>query len=85
MVIRKSNLNIINYFSEPCAKAQLKNNDFVFTEIIVKPTVTIDSEQKKKDILNLINDAGNKCMVSKSINCPVILKPAIKIVNKEDL
>ncbi len=84
-LLEKSNLNIINYFSEACAKAQLKDNDFVFTEVIVKPAVTIDSEQKEDDILNLVNEAGNKCMVSKSINCPVILKPAIKIVNKENV
>jgi tRNA-Thr(GGU) m(6)t(6)A37 methyltransferase TsaA len=77
-LLKRNNLGIISYRSKAAGKAQLKNKNFVFTEVTVKPIISVDSAKIKKDIHNLINEAGEQCMVSKSVNCPVILMPVIK-------
>lgn len=77
-LLEKNNLSIVSYRSKAIGKAQLKNKDFIFTKITVKPVITIASVRIKDDIYNLIIKAGEQCMVSKSVNCPVILMPVIK-------
>lgn len=77
-LIEKKKLSIISYQSNTSGKAHLKNKDFVFTEVTVKPIITIDSVIIRDDIYNLIVEASKQCMISKSVNCPVIVIPCIQ-------
>jgi len=81
-LLEKKNLRIISYQSNAAGRVQLRNKEFVFTEITVKPAITIDSESDKDDIYNLVIEAGKQCMVSKIISCSVVLKPTIKIIKE---
>lgn len=77
-LLDKHSLSILSYHSTATGKAQLKNKNFIFTEVAVRPMIFIDAAGIKDDIQNLIAQAGEQCMVSKSVNCPVILLPVIK-------
>ncbi len=76
-LLEKVNLSIISYKSKALGKAQLKNRDFIFTEITVQPEIVIDSDSKKDSIYKLIIEAGRQCMITKSVNCSVVLIPHI--------
>lgn len=78
-LLEKSRLRIESYRSVAAGKAQLRNKDFVFTEVEIKPVITMATEVAKEVIENLIIQAGKECMVSNSVNCPVIIQPLIKI------
>lgn len=58
-LIEKKKLSIISYQSKTFGKAHLKNKEFVFTEVTVKPIITIDSVIIRDDIYNLIVEASS--------------------------
>ncbi len=78
-LLEKENLIIAAYRSHAVGKAHLKNKDFVFSEILIKPIITICEKNIKEKILNLIQEAGQECMISKSIICPILIEPEIEI------
>ena len=80
-LLKENNLNIISYKSNALGKAQMVKTDFVFTEIEIAPVIEIKDNKTKNKIQNLIIEAGNQCMVSKSSKCKVVLQPLIKAIN----
>ncbi|MEO0182022.1 MAG: OsmC family protein [candidate division WOR-3 bacterium] len=78
-LLEKENLIIAAYRSHAVGRAHLKNKDFVFSEILIKPIITICEKNIKEKILNLIQEAGQECMISKSIICPILIEPEIEI------
>ena len=80
-LLKKNNLSIISYKSNAAGKAQLAKKDFVFTEVEIEPVIEIKNDKIKNKIHNLIIEAGNQCMVSKSAKCKVMLHPLIKVIN----
>ncbi len=78
-MLEKENLIIIAYRSHAVGRVHLKNKDFVFREILIKPIITICEKNIKEKILNLIQEAGKECMISKSISCPIFIEPEIEI------
>ena len=72
-LLEKNNLNIISYQSKAKGKAHMVKTDFVFAEVEIEPVIEIRNEKNRVKINNLIIEAGNQCMVSKSSKCKVIL------------
>jgi histidinol-phosphate aminotransferase len=77
-LLEESGLRIASYRSTAVGKAQLRKNDFVFTAVVIRPVITINSAAASEAIRDLIVQAGEQCMISKSVNCQVVLKPVIR-------
>jgi formylmethanofuran dehydrogenase subunit E len=77
-LLEKNGLSVISYRSKATGRAHLKNKDFVFSGVVVEPVVKIDDGAKEGIMLDLMDQAAKECMVSKSINCPVVVKPVIE-------
>ena len=67
-------LKIRSYKSTAVGTAKMVKNTFLFSEILV--------EHKEK--FETLFDASKKwCLITKSVTCPVVIKPRIIIVDKE--
>jgi organic hydroperoxide reductase OsmC/OhrA len=50
-----------------------------FGEVVLRPRLTIGSEEHREKGIRLLHKAKENCLVGKSINCPVVLEPALII------
>lgn len=80
-LLEKNNLSILSYKSKAKGKAHMVKTDFVFAEVEIAPVIEIRNEKNRVKINNLIIEASNQCMVSKSSKCKVILHPLIQVKN----
>jgi tRNA-Thr(GGU) m(6)t(6)A37 methyltransferase TsaA len=77
-LIEKNDLGIVSYTSEAKGRAHILKGDFVFTEVEIGPVIEIKNKENENRINDLIIEAGNQCMVSKSSKCKFLLHPLIK-------
>jgi len=76
-LLEKNRLGTLSYMSEAVGRAEIVGREFKFSEVEVKPVITVNAEEANK-VYQLIFTAGERCMVSKAVRCKVILKPTIK-------
>jgi peroxiredoxin-like protein len=50
-----------------------------FTEIRLRPNVTLRQEKDRERVLRLLEKAEKSCLVARSLQCKVTLFPAVKI------
>ena len=50
-----------------------------FTEIRLRPTVTLRKEEDRDRAVRLLEKAEKSCLVARSLECKVTLSPAVKI------
>jgi organic hydroperoxide reductase OsmC/OhrA len=75
----KENLEILSYESQAQGVLERIESQFIFTEIILKPSVSV---KKDSDILkanNLFGLVEKKCLISNSIKSKVEVIPEIRI------
>ncbi len=53
-----------------------------FTEIRLRPTVTVRKEEDRDRAVRLLEKAEKSCLVARSLECKVTLFPAVKIEEK---
>jgi peroxiredoxin-like protein len=63
------------------AEGVLGNEDGIwrFTEIILRPVVAILNEVDRDRIIRLLEKAQKSCLIARSLQCKVVLFPAVKI------
>lgn len=49
-----------------------------FTEVVLRPHLTIASEDDRERADRLLQKAGKSCLVARSLNCRVTLEPEVK-------
>lgn len=79
-MLEKRNMRIASYSSTAVGKAQLVDGVFRFSEIAVKPAVSIPEDADAKEILEILHRAHKRCMVSNSLLAKVKLEPTVKRV-----
>lgn len=52
---------------------------FRFTQIVVKPAITIEREDDRERVARLISKAERACLISRSLSCPVTLNATVEI------
>lgn len=71
---------VINYCDSPIGKMnETQNGSGSFTEVILKPQVTIATESNKDRATQLHHKAHEFCFIANSVNFPIICQPSIKL------
>jgi peroxiredoxin-like protein len=62
-------------------KIEKLDGGFKFTRITLRPVVTIHQEQDRERIGRLLEKAEHVCLVSRSLDCGMVLEPTIVVAN----
>jgi peroxiredoxin-like protein len=78
-IAEKSRLGFASFKLD--AEGVLGNEDgtWRFTEIKLRPVVTILKEEDRDRILRLLEKAEKSCLIARSLQCKVVLFPAVTI------
>ena len=78
-IAEKSRLNFASFNLD--AEGLLSNADGVwrFKEIRLRPVVTIPNEVARDRVIQLLEKAEKSCLIARSLQCKVVLFPAVKI------
>ena len=63
------------------AEGVLANEEGIwrFTEIKLRPVVTILKEENRDKVLRLLEKAEKSCLIARSLQCKIVLFPAVRI------
>ena len=63
------------------AEGVLSNEEGIwrFTEIKLRPVVTILKEENRDRVLRLLEKAEKSCLIARSLQCKIVLFPAVRI------
>jgi len=56
-----------------------ENGIWLFTEIRLRPVVSILKEEDRDRVMRLLEKAEKSCLIARSLQCKVVLFPAVKI------
>jgi peroxiredoxin-like protein len=56
-----------------------ENGSWRFTEIRLRPVVTVQKEENHDRAVRLLEKAEKSCLIARSLQCKVVLFPAVKI------
>jgi peroxiredoxin-like protein len=78
-IAEKSRLGFVSFNLD--AEGLLGNEDGIwrFTEIKLRPVVTILKEEDRDRVIRLLEKAEKSCLIARSLQCKVVLFPAVKI------
>ena len=54
-----------------------------FTEIVLKPTLTIIQNEDRERANRLLEKAEQECLIKRSLKCPVVMEPLVQ--NAEEI
>ena len=54
---------------------------FKFTRVVIRPAVTIEREEDHERVGRLLEKAARLCLVSRSLNCAMVLEPKIVVAH----
>ncbi len=72
------------YSAEASGKLEKVDGKFMFSEITIKPTITVTEEKEIERAYRIIDKAEQHCLISNSIKSKVILEPEIIWSNKSE-
>jgi organic hydroperoxide reductase OsmC/OhrA len=49
-----------------------------FTEIVLKPTLTMAQNQDRERANQLLEKAEQECLITRSLKCPVVVEPLVQ-------
>ncbi len=78
-IAEKSRLGFASFNLD--AEGVLDNEDGIwrFTEIKLRPVVTVLKEEDRDRAIRLLEKAEKSCLIARSLQCKVVLFPAVKI------
>jgi peroxiredoxin-like protein len=78
-IAEKSRFEFVSFQLE--AEGMLGNEEGVwrFTEIRLRPVVTVLKEENRDRAVRLLEKAEKSCLIARSLQCKIVLFPAVKI------
>jgi peroxiredoxin-like protein len=78
-IAEKSRFEFVSFQLE--AEGMLVNEEGVwrFTEIRLRPVVTVLKEENRDRAVRLLEKAEKSCLIARSLQCKIVLFPAVKI------
>jgi peroxiredoxin-like protein len=78
-ISEKSRFEFVSFHLE--AEGMLRNEEGIwrFTEIRLRPLVTILKEEDRDRAIRLLEKAEKSCLIARSLQCKIALFPAVKI------
>ena len=81
--VRKSNVEILSYYSHAEGRVEKQTDGFRFTNVEVRAEVTLQHQDLAEKVNELGELAQKYCLVSRSLACPVRYHLHIKIERAE--
>ena len=80
--VRKSNVEILSYYSHAEGQVEKQADGFRFTNVEVRVKVTLQQRDLVEKVRELGDLAEKYCLVSRSIACPVHYELEVKTIGK---
>ena len=80
--VRKSNVEILSYYSDAEGRVEKQADGFRFTNVEVRAEVTLKQQELAQKVRELGDLAEKYCLVSRSVNCPVNYELEVKTTGK---
>ena len=69
--VRKSDVEILSYYSDAEGKVEKQTDGFRFTYVEIRAKVTLSQQSFADKVRELGNLAERYCLVSRSVACPI--------------
>ncbi|TNE34113.1 MAG: OsmC family peroxiredoxin [Alphaproteobacteria bacterium] len=76
----KYNIRVTAYHDDAWGKMEIADNKMRFTEVVLKPVVTIDADSDANKAAELHHEAHAQCFIASSVNFPVRNEPEIRVM-----
>jgi len=76
--VRKSNVEVLSYYSEAQGQLEKQKDGFRFTHVEVQAEVTLAQQQVAEKVRQIGDLAEKYCLVSRSVACPVHYELQVK-------
>jgi len=80
--VRKSNVEILSYYSDAEGQVEKQKDGFRFTNVEVRAKVILGQQQSAEKVRELGDLAEKYCLVSRSVTCPVHYRLEVKTTGK---
>jgi len=76
--VRKSNVEVLSYYSEAQGRLEKQKDGFRFTHVEVQAKVTLAQQDLAEKVTQLGDLAEKYCLISRSVVCPVHYELQVK-------
>jgi organic hydroperoxide reductase OsmC/OhrA len=80
--VRKSNVEVLLYYSDAQGQIEKQADGFRFTNVQVRAEVTLARQEFAEKVRQFGDLAEKYCLVSRSVNCPVQYELEVKTAEK---
>jgi organic hydroperoxide reductase OsmC/OhrA len=80
--VRKSNVEVLSYYSDAQGQVEKQADGFRFTNVQVRAEVTLAQQEFAEKARQFGDLAEKYCLVSRSVNCPVQYELEVKTTGK---
>ena len=78
-IAEKSRVPFVSFHLDAEGVLGIENGLLRFTEIKLRPLVTILKPEDREQVVRLLEKAERSCLIARSVDCDVSLSPAVKI------
>lgn len=79
-IAEKHGVEFLSYESQAEGTVETVNGKLMFSNIIVRPRLSVESEEMKVKGLRAIGGAEKRCLVSQSLRSEIRLEPVVNVV-----
>jgi organic hydroperoxide reductase OsmC/OhrA len=76
--VRKSNVEVLSYYSQALGRLEKQKDGFRFTHVEVRAEVTLPRRQSAEKVRQIGDLAEKYCLISRSVACPVHYELQVK-------
>jgi organic hydroperoxide reductase OsmC/OhrA len=81
--VRKSNIEVLSYYSDAKGQVEKQADGFRFTNVQVQAEVTLARQEFAEQVRQFGDLAEKYCLVSRSVNCPVQYELEVRTTGKK--
>ncbi len=75
----RKQLPFISYESKAEGKLEFVDGSYRFTHVVLKPEITVESEEAVEQAKEIVHSAHEKCLIANSIKASVDVEPEIRV------
>jgi len=82
-VASRMNIELVSYQSTAEGTVESRPDGLLFTEVTVKPHVTVSSEEDRRKAEEALERSEKSCLITRSANARVTLQPTVVLTGEE--
>jgi organic hydroperoxide reductase OsmC/OhrA len=75
----RAGVPVLSYKSHSNGVLEFVNNQYRFTRIVIFPTIAVSGASREQEVLTVLHDAQEHCLVANSIDSIVEVNPTIMV------